>query len=1112
MISFFKRFGVALAVLLCATSSVFAQFDSATVLGTVTDNSGAAVPNAKITLRNSLTGVEQTRSSNNDGYYEFFNVKIGQYEVTGEAKGFKKALAKQFTVNVGARQRVDLALEVGEVSESVTVSEAVTPLESDSSSRGTTVASQQILNLPLNGRSYADLALLAPGVRRSLLFTSRDASFNVNGMRSSQNNFTLDGVDNNAYGTSNQGFSNQVVQISPDAVQEFRIETNNFSAEYGRAGGAVINATIRSGTNEFHGSAWEFLRNTELNAVGFFKPTRNQKPDLIQNQFGGTFGGAIKKNKMFFFADYEGFRRVSRTLQFSTLPTLDQRSGIYTAALRNPLDGSVLAGNRVPANLITPFARQVFADLPANTAAGASNNFEFLPRTTINSDKGDIRYDHYISEKLNAYVRYSHRLQNNFEAPNIPGPSGGDANGRLRVLNQQISFGSNYTISPSSLLEFRMGVSLTEGGKVTVYTGQPSIYKTFNIPNGPTDPRYTGGLFNTSINGFTTLGVQGSNPQFQNPYVVNPKVNYSKFLGKHSLKAGYEFQSISTEVDDFNPKYGSESYAGQFSRFDPTRSGTNDNNVADFLFGARSNYQLNSANIANLRQKMHFFYLQDDYKVNSRLTLNLGVRYEYATPQWEANNLLSNYDPTTNKLIQARSGSVYDRALVNPDTNNWAPRLGLAYRVAKGTVIRSAYGISYINFNRMGGENLLAYNLPNVLNPSINQISPALGGLPLCTSGDQAPDACFRTREQGFPNNFLSISNVKQINVRANYIPKDLKSGMVQSFHFTVQQQLPMSFVLDVGYIRTRAENLQILGDFNQARPNNPGENSSLNSRRPIPNFGLIQVAFDGGFLDYDGLQVKIERRFNKGLYVLNSFTYSRGLDNASGHLETANGDNSRVNYANLPGERGYSGYDQRWNNTLTFVYELPFGRGRKFMTSANPFVETLLGGWRFNGIHTFNAGVPINLTYSPASEFQVSGSPNYRPNVVGIAQLPEKYRTGAYRTLYLNPCNSNADTRFPFCGELGAGVLAPTDRSQPFGSAYRNGLRGPSLNNFDAGLHKQFNVIERLKLEFRAEAFNLFNTTNFVAPNSNRSSGSFGTITQTFPARQLQFALKLLF
>lgn len=1075
--------------------TLLAQFDTATVVGTIRDAQRLPLRGGIVTITNTQTGVVQTSVTNDSGDYQFFNIKAGTYTVSAEAKGFKRVEASAFTVTVNARQRVDLELPVGTVTETVDVTAAAAQLETDSSSRGTVVGNQQIVNLPLNGRAYADLALLVPGVRKSNLAygsTPRDASFNVNGMRSSQNNFVVDGVDNNAYGTSNQGFSNQVVQPSPDAVQEFRVETSNYSAEFGRAGGAIVNVSVKSGSNQYHGAVYEFLRNTSLNATGFFKPVQNQKPVLIQNQYGAAFGGPIKKDKSFFFADFEGYRRVEKTIMFATIPTVDQRNGIFSTTVQNPYTGAVYSPGQLPSAEITRFAKTVFGYLPDPNLPGLSNNYQSLPTQPTNIDKGDGRYDQYFGSKLTGFVRYSHRLSNQLVPSAIPGLAGGNSNGNTRVLNYQTAGGLTYTLSPVSVLEFRVGIGKTEGGKTPLFVGTPSVASQLGLPNYPTDPRYTGGLYQQSISGYTTLGTQTSNPQFQDPFLVNPKVNYSRIMGRHTLKAGYEYQLLNTDIDDFNPKAGSDAYSGRFSKVAGT-SNNNEQYLADFLFGARSKYELNNAVIVNLRQRMHFFYVQDDWKVSPKLVINAGVRYEYSTPQWEAQDRISNFDPVNVKLLQATDGGIYDRSLVHPDRNNFAPRLGIAYTLTPKTVIRSAYGISFIHFNRMGGENLLSYNLPNVLDPIINQapLKSTSAPLPNCTGNNEVPGTCFRPTEMGFPDNFLSLSNVQQINVRANYIPSDFRTSYVQNWHFTIQRELANDWVLDIGYVGTRGVGLMILGDYNQARVNTDG--TSLQARRPIQSFGYIQAAFGGGFLSYHGLQTKLEKRFSNGFYLMNSFTWSKAIDNASGHLEANNGDNSRANYRNLPADRGVSGYNQPLNNTTTVVYDLPFGKGQKFGSSWNKATDYVLGGWRLTGINTMASGNPVNLSYSPSSDFSVSGAPTYRPNVLGDPMMPEGQRD---RLHWLNSAN----------------VVAPTDRTQPFGNAGRNIARAPSMFNLDLGLHKDFAVTERFTVSFRTEAFNLLNKTNFGPPNANISNTNFGTITSTYPARQLQFGLKVLF
>src|SRR5215831_5737973 len=333
-----------------------AQFD-ATILGSVTDPSGLPVAGGQVKLANTQTGVSENTTTGANGEYRFLSVPVGRYTVTVQAKGFQTATTDEVVADVAARQRVDVRLVVGELTQTITIQDAATTVETDTSNRGQTIRHEAIVNLPLNGRNYADLALSAPGVRKAVQSNTanRDAAYDINGMRSAFNSFNLDGLDNNAYGTSNQAFSYQVVQASPDAVQEFRFDTNNYSAEYGRAAGAVINASIRSGTNQYHGAAWEFLRNTQLNAVGFFQPVGGQKPTLVQNQFGGALGGPILRNKLFFFTDYEGFRSAAHTLSYSTLPTADQKHGNLGTPIASPYTGAVYSNGVIPMDQITPF-------------------------------------------------------------------------------------------------------------------------------------------------------------------------------------------------------------------------------------------------------------------------------------------------------------------------------------------------------------------------------------------------------------------------------------------------------------------------------------------------------------------------------------------------------------------------------------------------------------------------------------------------------------------------------------------------------------------------------------------------------------------------------------
>ena len=1129
-----------LALALAGTAS--AQFETASVLGYVRDSSGAPIPHSAVTLINTATGQRVTAQSDAQGEYNFPDVHVGEYRIDAMATGFSESKTDPFAVAVNARQRVDVKLQVGSQSESVTVSGAASQLETESTEDGVVIGPSEVQNLPLNGRAYADLMALAPGVRRNNLenqtVTSRDASYNVNGQRSEFNNFLLDGLDNNAYGTSNQGFSNQAIPPSPDAINEFRVETNNYSAEYGRASGAVVNVSINSGTNQFHGKVWEYFRNTVLNADGPFLPPTNavtgqqEKPVLIRNQFGGDIGGPILHNRLFFFADYEGNRQVQGQYTTATVPTLQQRQGIFVTAgtaasgsslaipagqavpLRNPITGTVYANGVVPQSDWNALAKLVVADLPAPNVPNAfSNNYASFPKASLADDKGDVRIDAVLGPKTTLFGRFSDHQGNIVDASSIPGAAGGSSsNGTIHDYNQQVAAGVTHTFNQNSVLDARLGFTWTHGGKTPYGFGQPSLDVAAGITGLPTDPSVVRSLSAESVTGYTQFGAQGSNPQFQNPFVINPKINYSILRGRNSIKVGWEALAINTEIDDFNPVYGQDNYAGAYAQ---NGGGTTDTGareaayLTDFLTGARSTYQLNNDVVVNYHQYMNFFYAQDDLKLTPKLTINAGLRYELVTPQFVSGNHLANFNPATNTLIQARDGSLFDRALVHTPKLDFAPRFGVAYQVDPKTVIRTAYGISFDQFNREGGENLLAYNGPYIVNSSITQVPQYAfaGTTQLPCTGNNFTN-CFRPTQAGFPQNYASSQNFSTLLAQTRYIPSSIPTGYVQSWHLDVQREIAKNTVFTASYVGEHGVHIWVLADLNQAAPNaitatcNTTTNKgclSLQARRPITTFTGIEESVPYGFLSYNGLQVKLEHRYSSGLYVLDAFTYSRAIDNASGHLDTPNGDNSRVNLANLNGERGESAYDQPLNNTLTVLWDLPYGRGRMFGGNAPALVQGVLGGWQLSAINTDTSGQPVNLTYTDTAAFDVSDLLAYRPNVSGNPVSPSsgRIKTATALTGFLNSST----------------VTIPTNPNAPYGNAGRNSLRDYDFNELDTGLHKNFRLwSESSALDMRLEAFNVLNHVNYGPPDSNRTDGSFGSITSFFPPRQLQVAAKIIF
>ncbi len=1081
---------LALTLLSSLAATTAAQFETATVIGTVRDSSGAVVPDAKVTLTNVQTGVTAERQSDGNGNFEFFTVRIGTYVLTAEKAGFSIALVENVQVTVGARQRVDLTMALGQVTEKVEVSARAVLLQTDSSERSQVITAEQTRALPLNGREYSALALLSPGVRLSALNTGgatpREGSFNVNGLRSTFNNFLIDGVDNNAYGTSNQGFSNQVMQPSPDAVAEFKVVTNNMSAEYGRAAGATINVAYASGTNQIRGSAWEFARRTKLNATGFFRPPDGVKPPFERDQFGGVLGGPIVRNKAFFFADFEGFRQTRGQTASTTIPTLAQRAGILPMDVVNPLTGIVYpAGTPIP---MTSFARKVLNDLPAPTNDRASNNYQILQHFDNSTDKAGGKVDIQFSPRLSAFGRVGWRDADIFDEPNIPLPSGGAGNAQTYVRNKQFAAGITYVPSGASLLEVRFGWSYTQGGKnpAALVAGEAAALDAYGISGLPTDPRVSGGLPTQLISNFSDLGRQATNPQWQYPRVYNPKVNYSWLQGRHSLKTGYEFQHIQTEVQDVNPLYGRDQYAGNFTR--PTTAAANPlYPLADFMFGLRSTYALSNILIANLRQNMHFLYLQDDWRVNDKLTLNAGLRYEYATPWVERDNILSNFDPATRTMVIARDGSLEERSTLKPDRNNFGPRLGAAYTISDRTVLRGGWGVSYVHFHRAGGANVLPINGPQVINAVVVQ-TPTTAG--------------FRTTQEGYATGLTDPSRFNPVAANITYMPNDYHSTVVQSWFASVQRELWQGALLDLGYVGNRADDMLLFANYNQAAPNNIAGSLSLQARRPIPEFGDITYSFNGGKARYHAFQTRFDWRLRAGINVLSSLTLSQSKDNGSGSLENPNGNfPAPQDFYNLDADYSLSAYHQPYNSTTSFILDLPFGRGRRWGGDLSPALDAIAGGWQIAGINSVYAGERATLTYTPTTAAQVSGiqqdfrgANNYRPNVIGEVLAPKNERD------VQNWFNRN-------------NVVIPTDISQPFGNAPRNNVAGPAIWQVDFVATKKFELPWRQSgIEFRAEFFNLFNRTNFRAPNGNRSSAAFGTITATYDPRIIQFGLKLNF
>jgi hypothetical protein len=1113
--------------LLC--SNLHAQYENGSVVGTIRDKSGAGIPNAVVTITNNATAVATKASTNAEGDYEVPSLHVGVYTIAATSSGFTNAVANNITVSVGGRQRIDLTLNVGATETTVEVSDVALQLETETSERGQVITNYQSEAFPLVTRNYSDLLGLIPGSRQaptsattsSINSLTRAGSYNVNGQRSMFNNFLLDGLDNNAYGESNQGFDNQIIAVPPDSVAQFQVVTDNESAEYGRSSGATINVASQSGTNRFHATAYEFIRNTDLNAAGFFKPLTVsntgttvpfKKPTFNRNQYGVNVGGPILKDKLFFFLDYEGFRQVLKPLSVLTLPTQNELNGILVVPVKNALNPTVVypAGTPIPASAINPLSAQIISyfkkisGLPVaglSTTGLASNDYAIQVPFTDNADKGDLRFDWQINPSNSAFLRISDRKENGVNYPSIPIPLDGQTNGNIRILDQQIALGYTRLLGANKVLDARLGLDRTKAGKFNLSIGNTAFN---NIPGLPTSNAVVaGGLPSTGITGFTGFGRQSTNPQWQNPALIDPKVNFTWVKGKHSMKFGYEYERVWMAVNDNNPLYGSFTYGGGYSN--AGGSTVSDTYWADFLFGTTNAYSLANFYVAHLTQNTHNLYAQDDWHVLPNLTLNVGLRWEYGSPYADLYNRVSNFDPGTQTVLTTTPGAVagngitpfsgggtYGKTLVNPDFTDFGPRLGFAYALDPKTAIRGGFGISYAHYTRAGSGDILGINAPQAQFATVTQIAPTATNhcstpLPaqIIPIGATTP-SCYATSDQGYPSGLVTSFNPATDNI--TYIPKNTKDSYVESYFISVQRTLAKNTLLDIAYVGNHGVKLQGFLNANQKNP-------AAGFARPYANWPSdITAAVNEFYSNFNSLQVKYEQQFVGGLTLLNTFTWEHSLDNASASLEgntpsPQDGNNARADYSQ-------SDYNLPLANITSLVYELPFGRGRHFANSSNGLVNGVIGGWQVSAINTMQAGTPFNITYSPNSAQAVSpqigatfrGANEYRPNYVPGQKVTQGRNNRAANTGFVNYINFNAFLLPPIKDAAG-NVLSP------FGNASRNPGRTPAFYQTDLALNKKFATpIESLKVEFRTEFYNLFNHTNLYLPGT--ISGTQGTIT----------------
>ena len=769
-----------LALCLCVWPvAAHGQQETATIVGTVIDGTGAIVPGATVMVTNVQTNISLTTQTDDRGAYAVASLRPGEYSLTVELSGFQKTIRTGVILQVAQVARIDLTLQTGQLTETVEVVGNSPILETQTSSRGAVIDEKQIVELPLNGRDYNQLALLSPGV---LPGTPRLASvnfkgvLNVNGNRTFNNVFLLDGVDNISYSNSFRGENVQLVQPSIEALQEFKIQTNAYSAEFGRSSGAVVNAVIKSGTNTLRGSVYEFLRNDSLDANNFFSNALGApKPKRERNQFGVAAGGPLVRNKTFWFGDYEGLRDEEGIPRVRQVPTAAEKAGLFSTAVVDPFAAGRPQFSRNPAGQWVipsirwdPVGAAIVALIPDPNVPN-STIYASTPVTDTRQDQFDVRIDHQFTANVSTFGRYSFVDTLTFRPAPLPGLAEGsfnDAFGANDNRSQGLALGVTWVASSNLVGDIRFGYSRGD-----YYTNPPNFgidgAAAVGLRNVPSDPSIVGGVPKVNIQGFDAVGRHTSTPQFQTPRSWNPRATFSWNRGQHFIKFGGEFLHVQTRINDLNATIGRMNFENRFTN----------RAVGDLLLGLPSQLALTSYTVMDQGQDMQFYFVQDDYRLTSKLTANIGLRYEYATPPQEKDNQFGNFDPATGTMVFATDGDTYERSLIRPDRNNFAPRIGFAYTPVERWVIRGGYGVFYTHTVRQGREGLLGFNPPYLVD---NLLQTGVTGAAAIASA-----APFRL-VNGYPSGLLDPNSLSPTVLRRGQDP-DQRTPYIQQYNIGAQ-------------------------------------------------------------------------------------------------------------------------------------------------------------------------------------------------------------------------------------------------------------------------------------------------------------------------------------
>ena len=1033
---------------------VNAQVATGDIVGIVTDPTGSVVPNAAVNLRNINSGSTEATTTGADGAYSFSQLPPATYEITVTAAGFSRGIISQVVVRVGTRTTADIVLRVGDVATSVSVIASATAVKQDDIAVGTVTSANTIVELPLNGRNYLQLAQLAPGIGYATTnspshdWTGRsNLTLVVNGLHEADVSFLLDGIESRDPTWGNTGF-----RPSVDAIEEFNVQRSALTADQG-VGLAVVNTVLRSGTDNFHGTVFEFVRNNDLNARNFFDyPNR---VSYHQNNFGGTFGGPILKDRLFFFSNYEGYRQAQGGTTIQTFPTTNELNGVFPTTITDPTTGQPFPDNTIPGTRFDKIAKNVIPFFPTPTNTNSTNNFIKALSYPVTWDQGHFKMDINLPHNDRLSLRYS------YVQDSLVDPGAAAGWGLIRPLgDQQVEISYTHIFTPTLVNMLRLGYQRNNDRNLAQGAYGSDIAKQIGLQNTTTTVT-SFGLPGFGFTGISGIGAGGTENEVDLTNLFEISDNMSWHRGKHDIKFGEEIRRTHLfRVSDY-PSDPSFSFNGQYTG----------NSIADFLLGFPSFFQWGIGDTSvNYENIFWAGYVQDNYKITSKLTMYMGLRYEYNQPPTEINNR-EGYLDLRNSTYQTVVANHLSRGMVDPDRNNFGPRLGFAYSPLPKTVIRAAGGV-YYGLLPLNEDQFLG-----VLNPPFFYIGSISNTVPTPTYQLQ--------------NQFPSLSSAPTSS--PNTVDPHDRTPYVFQYNFNLQHEFQGGFLVEAAYVGDHGVKLNRRFNANIA---DPGP-TPLAQRRPYQGFSDILVSQNDGISNFNSLNLRVTKPMSHGILLDAAYTYGKEL-NIGDYAEYVHRDDVAGIFHDM---KGPSEFDQRQRLTLNYVYTLPFGKGKSYLGNASGAVDKLVSGWQLTGLTTFASGGPqtANDNWSQLANI---GARRQDPAICVGPLNSSSLRSNIRNNTSTNPALG------PYFNIQNA--LAPANGAM--GNCGKDMVSDPGLNNFDWALLKQTQITERVGIQFRAETFNIWNHAQFGPVDAGFADANYGKITSARDPREIQFGLKLIF